>query len=268
MPEETHPSNEELLLCADGELSPGQAAKIQKHLNACWQCRTRMGEIQSSIADFTQAYRSSARSVPPMEGPRALLKARLAEADPASITWSWRVGQAVKASRWTPALAAMAVVTISLGLIAVLGFQTWRQSRANSGEEARLIPRQSLTPGAIRIVTRDEVCSADSEQSTRFVPASLKQKVFEEYGVSQTNVDAYEVDYLITPELGGADDIRNLWPQSYVSTEWNAHVKDALEQRLHEMVCTGQVDLATAQHDLATDWIAAYKKYFLTDKPF
>ena len=78
---------------------------------------------------------------------------------------------------------------------------------------------------------------------------------------------AYEVDYLITPELGGADDIRNLWPEPYSATVWNAHVKDALEDRLHQMVCTGQIDLATAQHDIATDWISAYKRYFHTERP-
>jgi hypothetical protein len=33
------------------------------------------------------------------------------------------------------------------------------------------------------------------------------------------------------------------------------------------MVCAGKVDLPTAQNDIATDWIAAYKKYFHTDTP-
>jgi len=75
------------------------------------------------------------------------------------------------------------------------------------------------------------------------------------------------VDYLITPALGGADDIHNLWPQSYSSTVWNARVKDSLEDRLREMVCEGRLDLATAQHDLSADWISAYKKYFHTDRP-
>jgi hypothetical protein len=74
------------------------------------------------------------------------------------------------------------------------------------------------------------------------------------------------VDYLITPELGGVDSIRNLWPQPY-STVWNAHVKDMLEERLHALVCSGQVDLATAQREIATDWIGAYKKYFHTARP-
>ena len=27
------------------------------------------------------------------------------------------------------------------------------------------------------------------------------------------------------------------------------------------MVCAGQLDIATAQHDIATDWIEAFKKY-------
>jgi hypothetical protein len=44
-------------------------------------------------------------------------------------------------------------------------------------------------------------------------------------------------------------------------------VKDALEDRLHSMVCEGKLDLRTAQRDIATDWIAAYKKYFHTDRP-
>jgi hypothetical protein len=91
--------------------------------------------------------------------------------------------------------------------------------------------------------------------------------VFEEYGISGAPPRAYEVDYLITPALGGADDIRNLWPQSYSPAVWNARVKDALEDRLHDLVCDGRLDLATAQRDIASDWIAAYKKYFETDRP-
>jgi hypothetical protein len=90
--------------------------------------------------------------------------------------------------------------------------------------------------------------------------------VFDEYGI-RASPTAYEVDYLITPALGGADDIRNLWPQSYTATVWNAQVKDALEDHLRDLVCDGQLDLATAQHEIAMNWIDAYKKYFHTDRP-
>jgi hypothetical protein len=34
-----------------------------------------------------------------------------------------------------------------------------------------------------------------------------------------------------------------------------------LEERLHEMVCSHQLDLAAAQKAIATDWIVAYQKY-------
>jgi len=33
------------------------------------------------------------------------------------------------------------------------------------------------------------------------------------------------------------------------------------------MVCGDELELSTAQRDVASDWIAAYKKYFHTDRP-
>ena len=60
---------------------------------------------------------------------------------------------------------------------------------------------------------------------------------------------------------------RNLWPERYTSRVWNAHVKDELEDLLPQLVCERKVPLATAQRDIASNWIAAYKKYFQTDRP-
>jgi hypothetical protein len=99
------------------------------------------------------------------------------------------------------------------------------------------------------------------------IPRPIALKVFEAYGVSDPPPGAYELDYLIAPELGGTNDIRNLWPQPYRTLPWDAHAKDALEDRLYQLVCDGSLTLATAQQDLATDWIAAYKKYFRTRAP-
>lgn len=99
------------------------------------------------------------------------------------------------------------------------------------------------------------------------VPHSLHQQVFQEYGIVNARAADYEIDYLITPGLGGAEDIHNLWPEPYKAPRWNAHVKNALEEHLHQMVCSGKLDLPTAKRDIATNWIAAYKKYFHTDKP-
>jgi hypothetical protein len=38
-------------------------------------------------------------------------------------------------------------------------------------------------------------------------------------------------------------------------------VKDALERKLHGLVCAGELDLKTAQQVIASNWIEAYKKY-------
>ncbi len=127
-------------------------------------------------------------------------------------------------------------------------------------------PATELTPGVAAFKSREQVCGSN-EGKNRDVPAALRRRVFELYGMPGADPHAYEVDYLITPALGGADDIGNLWPQSYSATIWNARVKDALEDRLHDLVCRGDVDLPTAQREIATDWISAYKKYFHTDKP-
>jgi len=59
---------------------------------------------------------------------------------------------------------------------------------------------------------------------------------------------------------GGNTSVANLWPQPWDGTD-GAHVKDVLEARLAAMVCAGQLPLATVQHDIATDWVAAYRKY-------
>ena len=40
-----------------------------------------------------------------------------------------------------------------------------------------------------------------------------------------------------------------------------------LERRLCNLVCAGKVDLQTAQHEIATDWIKAYRKYVAKSPP-
>ena len=44
-------------------------------------------------------------------------------------------------------------------------------------------------------------------------------------------------------------------------------MKDALERKLHKLVCAGQLDLKTGKRGIASDWIEAYKKYVRTSPP-
>jgi hypothetical protein len=253
--EDTHISDDDLLLAIDGELADGDAAAVESHLEDCWACRTRRQEIESAIAVFMKVHQRNLNpELPPAAGPRALLKARIAQ-------------MPAPARRLPPLWTQIAAVLIVAAFATVLAGRWASMHRASLfTKQAVSIPNARLTPGAAILETRSQVCSAPSPNN-RAVPASLQRQVFEEYGISAGQTRAYEVDYLITPALGGADDIHNLWPQSYSETVWNARVKDALEDRLHNLVCQGQVDLTTAQRDISMDWIAAYKKYFQTDRP-
>src|SRR5262249_58492647 len=64
---------------------------------------------------------------------------------------------------------------------------------------------------------------------------------------------ASELDHLVSLELGGSNDITNLWPE--VGSLPNP--KDTVENALHRAVCDRRVSLRRAQRAIATNWEAA-----------
>jgi hypothetical protein len=263
-----HLSDQDILLVVDGEVSGRRARQARAHLTACWLCRSRLGELEGTIAEFVTLHRRTLdATLPPSTGSRALLRARLAQAAAAPSANRWpRVLQLLPPHR------AAAYICVAL-FITVLGgtFLFWHAQQQESipsdlSLASVTIPNHSLTPGATRAVTIGDVCSMAHEEVVRDVPSSLRQQVFREYGILNPRPEDYEIDYLIAPGLGGAEDIHNLWPEPTLSSAWNAHVKDALEERLHQMVCNGELDLPTAQQAIASDWITAYKKYLGADR--
>jgi hypothetical protein len=130
-----------------------------------------------------------------------------------------------------------------------------------------LLPDPKLTPGDVFDVTAQDICVPGYAKKVRAVPAWLKRKVYAEYGITEYKTGDYEVDHLIPLSLGGSNSIRNLWPQSTQTSPWNSYVKDALERKLHRLVCAGELDLKTAQRAIASNWIEAYKKYVSQNPP-
>jgi anti-sigma factor RsiW len=259
--EDSHPSDQQLLLEVEGELSAHEQEALRSHLEACWKCRARRREIENAIADFIRIHQQELNvKLPPVAGPRALLRAKLAElsATPPRSGWFFPA----RRLDWMLAAALSAIAALSLFLVHSF---LRRQSIPLANAIAFSIPDSRLTPGAAILASRQAVC-AQANVKNKAVSVALQQQVFKEYGIPEAAPQAYEVDYLVTPALGGADDVRNLWPHSY-SAVWNARVKDDLEDRLREMVCDGRLDLAEAQREIAENWIVAYKKYFHTDQP-
>lgn len=123
----------------------------------------------------------------------------------------------------------------------------------------RVLPDLKLTPGVVNTAVTD-VCAIKWGRDERHVSLAMKRHVFAEYGIPYARHSHYEVDHLISRELGGADDIRNLWPESYAGP-FGAHEKDRLENRLHKLVCARQLVLAQAQREIAADWTAAFRHY-------
>lgn len=124
------------------------------------------------------------------------------------------------------------------------------------------LPDPVITTGASRSVEVTELCTT-STKLVRNVPQSEKKAIYAEYGMSGNDrsqcKQGYEVDHLISLELGGSNEKQNLWPQSYCG-QWSAHVKDALENKLHQLICKGSMTIEQAQSCIATDWIACYQK--------
>ncbi len=136
-------------------------------------------------------------------------------------------------------------------------------------------PDPGLTPGVrLKVPIEKLVVPGYANKiggGVRNVPESEKKAVFAEYHIAASG--NYEIDHLISLELAGANNIKNLWPQSYLTHPWNAHVKDKLEDWMaasvrHAFKNKGAAAATTLlkqyQAEIAQDWIAAYSKYLGT----
>ena len=121
------------------------------------------------------------------------------------------------------------------------------------------LPDPNCTPGVVDPrVTQDNIdstiCVSGYASSVR-PPVSytepLKFKLMDAYGYTDSPSN-YELDHLIPLEIGGSpSDVKNLWPESHPTS----YDKDAFENYLHEQVCSGKMDLKTAQNEIATNWV-------------
>jgi hypothetical protein len=136
-------------------------------------------------------------------------------------------------------------------------------------------PDRTCTPGVANPAVNQgniaqTICKSGWTATVR-PPASytdrLKVQQIAEYGYTDTNPADYEEDHLMPLELGGnPTDPHNLWPQKRQAST-GASDKDELENYLHRSVCAGQKPLSQAQHDITTDWVAAYCKARLPKCP-
>jgi hypothetical protein len=150
---------------------------------------------------------------------------------------------------------------IDVGTTVLLGKRT-----KTSGCRLGANPDRRCSPGAYYSkLTGSVVCSPGFRTSrVRNVPQWEKYAVEREYGLAPGHYGRrLEIDHIVSLELGGSNEIANLFPEKL-----NAHpgyrVKDALENRLHDLVCSGRMSLRSAQRRIARNWQALYKKVYGT----
>jgi hypothetical protein len=115
------------------------------------------------------------------------------------------------------------------------------------------LPDPRCTPGSYDpYMTAARICAPGyrtrSYRPPSYQTARAKYEVVEPaYG--QRDVHG-ELDHLVPLELGGSNDLSNLW----VEAGGVPNPKDAVENRLHDKVCSGQISLRVAQTRIAMDW--------------
>jgi hypothetical protein len=98
-------------------------------------------------------------------------------------------------------------------------------SRTKAGP-AYVYPNPTLTPGAVLTTDASLICTPGYASSVRDVSTATKEQVYAEYGVSYPQpTGAYEVDHFIPLEIGGSNELKNLWLESATPTP-GFHEKD------------------------------------------
>ena len=119
------------------------------------------------------------------------------------------------------------------------------------------LPDPACSPGAVLTTDVPTICTTGYTKTVRDVPLSEKQEVFAEYGIDWSQHSGYEVDHIISLELGGSNDISNLYPESY-TIQYGARVKDVFENYLHAQVCSGNMPIHEAQREISSNWLQYY----------
>ena len=197
---------------------------------------------------------------------------RLSSAKPSPISWLGRTGLLLLAlnlllvacstsiSSDTSNSSSSSSNQLAPVVVAATTVKSSSVGGSHSGKKAgpdSIYPNPNLTPGdTFPGVTAKEVCVSGYSSSVRSVSSAEKAAVYQRYGMPDVP-GKDEVDHFISLELGGSNDLKNLWPEPYAPTP-GAHEKDKVENALHAQVCGGKLTLAEAQQIIREDWYAYY----------
>ncbi len=142
------------------------------------------------------------------------------------------------------------------------------QQTAHYGKDgAYTLPDARVTPGAVNVQlvadttgkphmvngVEANLCAKDFRTGPwRKVSESEKKKACAEYGAQSCPGPDWELDHLISLELGGSDGLANLWPQPILQARLKDH---GTEDPLPKLVCAGKISLKDAQACISSNWV-------------
>lgn len=96
------------------------------------------------------------------------------------------------------------------------------------------------------------------EKDRAGVTVAMEQEVFARYRLPWSRRGEFKIDHLIPLELGGADTVDNLWPQSVRVRPYGADRKELLTEVLLQKIRSGKITVAQAREEISRDWIDAF----------
>ncbi len=188
------------------------------------------------------------------------LTRQLHKFSPRASVWESRLIK--KTSKASAFLTAGILISATLGL-AACGAATYSES---SG-----LPNIKLTPGAInpavtQSTIRSTICVSGWTATVRPPVTYTNQLKYNQlhsgYNLNgDMNMKDYEEDHIVPLEVGGnPSSPLNLFPEPR-NIRLGSYVKDQLENRIHQLVCSGQISLNTGRSVFLTNWEKGYQKY-------
>lgn len=129
-----------------------------------------------------------------------------------------------------------------------------------------IVSAYNVDANPVRTSSVSDICSTRTS-TVRHVSQKTKAKVYKDAGIPGGNHTGIcsgprgcEVDHRIALGMGGSNSMDNLMIQPYDGPCSATH-KDKLENRLHRMICAGEIQPAAAQELIYNHWIDGYRTY-------
>src|ERR1700736_1695440 len=167
-----HPEDEQMLRYADGELPARTAGEVRSHLEACWQCRAQLEELQNTVGECV-SYRKNVlqRHLPPAPAPWTDIYQRFSEID-ASLVQPSLLDRTVRALQW-PMHNARIWAPVAVTLLLVWGL-FYRFRITPSVQASELLRKAVIAADTHAVKTRHIEIRTKQHHLTRFTGTNQK----------------------------------------------------------------------------------------------